>query len=77
VTPVFLRIDAHTSATLKVAFDPADEPDFRGGLSVDLTGREPDGATAFRTQVNLEVKAAPSASTSPTRSALSAGGTPP
>ena len=41
---------------LAVRFDPSDEPDFRGGLSVVVRGYDDVGQTAFETRVNLEVR---------------------
>lgn len=40
---------------LAVEFDPSDEPEFRGRLSVDITGYA-NGVVAFRTRANLEVR---------------------
>jgi len=68
VETVPVRIDACGSVDLAVVFDPTSEPDFRGGLSVDLTGRMPGGATLFHTQVNLLVRGY----ATPTSSALPA-----
>jgi hypothetical protein len=47
------------SAEVRVAFDPSREPDFRGGLSIDVVGYGSMGAIAFRTRVDLDVRAEP------------------
>jgi len=47
------------SAELVARFDPADDPDFRGGLSIEVTGLSPAGEAEFRVQVDLEVQAEP------------------
>ncbi|MGO9922026.1 MAG: DUF1573 domain-containing protein [Isosphaeraceae bacterium] len=41
---------------LKVAFDPADDPDFRGALSVEISGYDEGGGTLFRARAELEVR---------------------
>jgi len=43
-------------ARLRVTFDPAEEPDFRGNLSVPVTGTTRDGSTAFRSTVAVAVQ---------------------
>ena len=53
------RIDPGGSARFVVSFDPAEEPDFRGGLSVELIGMGPDRAVLFRTQVKLRISGTP------------------
>ena len=55
VGPVPVQIAAGGSALLAVTVDLAGEPDFRGGLTVDLTGNATDGATMFHTEVRLMV----------------------
>lgn len=57
VTPASLHIEPRESAELGIAFDPTDEPDFRGGLRVEVIGRGEGGDVVFRTHVHLEVKA--------------------
>jgi Protein of unknown function (DUF1573) len=46
-------------ADLTVKFDPTDDPDFRGGLSVDVLGHDPTGELVFQTRVRLEVRVQP------------------
>lgn len=55
VEPIPTTIDPGGQANLRVVFDPAEEPDFRGGLAVDLTGRGPTGVVLFRSTVDLTV----------------------
>jgi hypothetical protein len=47
------------AADLTMEFDPADDPDFRGGLSIDVIGRDPLGGIVFRTRAQIEVRAQP------------------
>lgn len=44
-------------ADLTVKFDPTDDPDFRGGLSIHVIGRDPTGEIVFGTRAHLEVLA--------------------
>jgi hypothetical protein len=41
---------------VEVVFDPTGEPDFHGGLSVDVVGRGAENVVYFRTRVELEVQ---------------------
>jgi hypothetical protein len=59
VAPLTTRIDSGTEATLTVAFDPTEEPDFRGGLSVELTGFDVGGFILFKARVDLDIRTAP------------------
>ncbi len=54
VTPMPTRVEPYGVATLGVMFDPADEPDFHGSLSVRLTGYS-GGRLAFVTRINIDV----------------------
>lgn len=56
VAKQWARLGPRQTADLTVRFDPADEPDFRGCLSIDVIGREPGGEIAFRTRVEVEVR---------------------
>jgi len=47
------------SADLPVRFDSLDEPDFRGGLSIEVVGRGVTGGVVFATQVNVQVRPEP------------------
>lgn len=58
VSPTSIEVGAGESAVLTIAFDPTDEPGFRGGLSVDVVGKEVSGRVALRSRVNLEVRRA-------------------
>jgi hypothetical protein len=60
VSPLPARVEAGSERALTVAFDPAEEPDFRGGLSVDVTGHGPAGDVVFRTRVDLDIERTPS-----------------
>jgi len=44
------------AAELTVKFDPTDDPDFRGGLSIDVIGRDPRGGIVFRTRAQIDVR---------------------
>ncbi len=54
--PEWIRIAPGEAKVLAVEFDPSAEPDFRGGLSIVVTGWAA-GQVAFHTQVKLEVPA--------------------
>lgn len=49
------QVEGGSEQPLTVTFDPTEEPEFRGGLRVEVIGREAGGATLFRTAVVLEV----------------------
>lgn len=55
VLPLPARVEAGSERSLTVAFDPTAEPDFRGGLAVELTGRGSAGTILFGTRVDLDV----------------------
>lgn len=59
MTPLPVRIDPRRSVDLTVTFDPREEPDFRGAMTVDLTGWDAAGRQVFRTRVELEVQSGP------------------
>ena len=44
------------SADLAVRFDSLDQPDFRGGLSIEVAGHGVTGEVVFATHVGLEVR---------------------
>jgi hypothetical protein len=50
-----VRLRPNEARGLKVAFDPAEAPEFRGGLSVELDGYLADARIAFRTRVEFDV----------------------
>lgn len=54
VTPSSMRLAPGETNTLTVAFDPSAEPDFRGGLAIDVTGYD-GGGPVFRTRTTLTV----------------------
>ncbi len=54
--PVPIEIGPGESKTLSVTFDSPSEPDFEGGLSVEITGYLADGKVAFRTLAKLEIQ---------------------
>jgi hypothetical protein len=43
-------------STLTVAFDPTEEPDFRGGLAIELTGLDDKNFILFKGRVDLNVR---------------------
>jgi len=55
VFPARAEIRPNGSLDLRITFDPAEEPDFRGGLFVDQVGRGPSGEALFRATVRLTV----------------------
>jgi hypothetical protein len=58
-----LTVGAGEAAPMTVEFDPSEEPEFHGRLSVDLVGREPGGSVVFRTSVTLRVRPGATGST--------------
>jgi len=52
-----MEIGPGRSADMTIRFDPAEEPDFRGRLTIGVTGLGPTGAIVFQTHVDLEVRA--------------------
>jgi len=64
--PLPLTIGPDGDATLGVTFDPSAEPAFRGGLSVEVAGWNPEGLAVFRTRVLLDVMADTSRPAGPT-----------
>jgi len=50
-----IRIEPGEVKTLAIEFDPFDDPKFRGGLNVEMSGRGAGDVTLFRTHVVLEV----------------------
>jgi hypothetical protein len=56
VRPVPIEIGPGESKALNVTFDSPSEPDFEGGLSVEITGYLSDGKVAFRTIAKLEIQ---------------------
>jgi len=55
LTPGSTRVEPDGDAEVEVQFDPAQEPDYRGALGVDLTGRDPAGAVVFRCRVDVTI----------------------
>jgi len=55
VTPASIQIGSGEMKNLLVRFDSSAEPNFRGGLSVEITGFGKGERVVFRSQVNLEV----------------------
>jgi hypothetical protein len=51
-----VRLGPSEAKGLRVAFDRAEAPDFRGALSVDVSGYDGKGETLFRTRAELEVR---------------------
>ncbi len=46
----------HEMKDLKVTFNPLNDPEFEGRLSVEVTGYLTDGRIGFRTRVNVETE---------------------
>jgi hypothetical protein len=59
VAAVPVRLKPDETKALTVTFDPSAEPDFEGGLSVEVEGHLADGRVAFVTHIDLEVKRVP------------------
>lgn len=57
VTPIELQVEPRQSSLVIVVYDPADDPDFRGRLSVKLSGHEPSGQIAFDSRIEFEIRA--------------------
>ena len=55
IAPVPIEIGPGAQETLTATFDSSSEPDFEGGLAVEITGYLADGRIAFRTQVKVDV----------------------
>jgi hypothetical protein len=51
-----VAIASGTEHVLTVSFDPRADPDFRGGLSIDLKGYDPDGNVLFACRIEFEVR---------------------
>jgi Protein of unknown function (DUF1573) len=51
-----LSIGPGLTAKLSVAFDPSEDPDFRGSLRVEVKGLNPDGDQVLYAHVTVEVK---------------------
>lgn len=48
-------IAANGTSEIEVVFNPSEEPDFRGALSVELIGKDDGAKSLFETRANLEV----------------------
>jgi|GEM_PF-5395894 len=59
VSHASIRVEPHSTATMDVTFDPSEEPDFRGALSIEVTGTDPNGTLVFRGKVNVQVQNPP------------------
>lgn len=51
------RVGANETKSLQLLYDPSSDPDFRGGLSVQVDGLGTGDRLLFRTRVNLDVQA--------------------
>jgi len=54
-SPRLMRVDPGTARSLTVEFDASSEPDFHGGLSIEIVGYT-DGRVRFSSQAKLEVR---------------------
>ena len=57
INPAPIEVGPGLSTALIVRFDPAEDRDFRGGLSIEVAGFETNGKVVFRTRVSLKVRA--------------------
>jgi hypothetical protein len=64
VTPSSIRLMPDETGAVAVEFDPSSEPDFRGGLAVDITGYA-DAGVVFRTKATLTVVSGRSGAVAP------------
>ena len=51
-----IRLGPNEAGAVEVVFDPSHDPDFRGVLAVDVTGRTRDGRIVLRTTVGVAVR---------------------
>lgn len=51
-----VRLKPNEAKSLRVAFDPTEDPEFRGALSVDISGYDESGGALFRARAELEVR---------------------
>jgi hypothetical protein len=58
VTPAPIQVSPRETKNLTVRFDLSTEPDFRGGLSVEITGIGVGEQVLFQSKVDFEVRAA-------------------
>jgi Protein of unknown function (DUF1573) len=56
VGPVPVQIRPGKTESMEVKFDPAEEPEFRGRLSIEVSGLDPAGSIAFRTHIGIDVR---------------------
>jgi len=54
--PASFKVGPGELAELVTRFDPSDDPDFRGGLSIEVVGRSPRDFVLFRARVDLEIR---------------------
>ncbi len=57
IAPQSTQIGPGDKKTLGVQLNPSDDPDFVGSLSVDVIGYAASGGIAFRTRVDVEIRA--------------------
>jgi Protein of unknown function (DUF1573) len=73
VGPMPVRVEPGEENVLAVRYDPSEDPEFRGRLSVELSGLDALGRAVFRTHAELEVT--PGSMSSPRRCNSPAGAT--
>lgn len=73
VSPTSIVVGSGESSALTIEFDPTDEPEFRGGLSVNVVGKEATGRVALRGRVEVEVRRSPVSAEGGSRSETSVG----
>jgi len=55
IAPVPIDVGPGETKTLTVSFDSSSEPEFEGGLSVQITGYLSENKIAFQTQAKIDV----------------------
>jgi hypothetical protein len=56
VEPARFKVGPGEFAELVARFDPSHDPDFRGGLSIEVVGRSSRDFVLFRARVNLDIR---------------------
>lgn len=59
IVPRTLSVGPGQSSKATVSFDPGESPEFRGGLTVDITAHDAEGAIVGRASVRLTVNEGP------------------
>jgi hypothetical protein len=70
ITPGSVRLEPGQTASLLVLFDPTDEPDFRGMLDIEVTGRGDRKEILFQGSIRISVAGSSTALETPELSGL-------